>query len=156
MVITFQESFNGWVTKINPARPNDDFVALYSRLERAIAYFKKADILSFNHAANQMFRQLLQQNPHLHKAHLEKDLRIAAIALTQNAIVVTRNLRDFSQVPGLPIVDWSRFFLRHSPNCQLTYWPDRPDFRSRDNRQYRESGKFWNYHRRIGHKPLRH
>jgi tRNA(fMet)-specific endonuclease VapC len=63
--------------------------------------------LGFDHAANQTFRQLLQQHPHLRKARLEKDLRIAAIALTQNAIVVTRNQRDFSQVPGLQIVDWS-------------------------------------------------
>jgi tRNA(fMet)-specific endonuclease VapC len=106
-VITFQENFNGWVTRINQAKPNDDFVALYSRLERSIDYFKKADILGFDHAANQIFRQLLHQNLHLRKSRLEKDLRIASIALAQNAIVITRNQRDFSQVPGLQIVDWS-------------------------------------------------
>jgi tRNA(fMet)-specific endonuclease VapC len=106
-VITFQENFNGWVTRINQAKPKDDFVELYSRLERTIEYFKKADILGFDPAANQTFRQLLQQNLHLRKVRLERDLRIAAIALTHNAIVITRNQRDFSQVPGLQIVDWS-------------------------------------------------
>jgi hypothetical protein len=36
------------------------------------------------------------------------NMRIAAIGLAHNATVVTCNYRDFSLVPGLSIVDWSK------------------------------------------------
>jgi predicted nucleic acid-binding protein len=35
------------------------------------------------------------------------DLRIAAIAFTQNATVLTRNHKDFGQIVNLKIEDWS-------------------------------------------------
>jgi tRNA(fMet)-specific endonuclease VapC len=105
-VVTFQEVFNGWMALINQAKPGADFVELYSRLYRSIDYFKQVEILNFDQAADLAFRSLLQQNPVLRKVRLERDLRIAAIALSQGALVVTRNDRDFGLVPGLQVINW--------------------------------------------------
>ena len=68
---------------------------------------RKLPILEFNSIAFDRYEILLLQNPNLRKKRLQKDMRIAAIALANNAIVVTRNRRDFEQVPGLKIEDWT-------------------------------------------------
>lgn len=34
------------------------------------------------------------------------DLKIASIALSQDALVLSANLRDFEQVPNLQVEDW--------------------------------------------------
>jgi tRNA(fMet)-specific endonuclease VapC len=36
----------------------------------------------------------------------EKDRKIAAIALTQNALLLTANRRDFELIPGLCFENW--------------------------------------------------
>ena len=36
------------------------------------------------------------------------DLKIASITISNNAILVSRNLRDFEQVPNLVVKDWTR------------------------------------------------
>jgi tRNA(fMet)-specific endonuclease VapC len=75
-------------------------------LIQLFTYLKKIDILGFDESADRQFRKLLQDNPSLRKARIQRDMRIAAIALSRNATVVTRNHRDFGQVPGLRIEDW--------------------------------------------------
>lgn len=36
------------------------------------------------------------------------DLRVASIALADDALLVSRDLADFSKVPGLRIEDWTK------------------------------------------------
>jgi tRNA(fMet)-specific endonuclease VapC len=106
-IVTVHEVFNGWVSRINSAKTIEETILLYARLSRALAFFRKARIVDFDESAGSQFEILTQNNPQLNKSKLQKDMRIAAIALANDAIVVTRNHRDFSQVPGLTIVDWT-------------------------------------------------
>lgn len=106
-VITVQELFNGWIGRINEPSQINNLPAFYTKLWTTVKYIQTVEILDFTLEAEACIKQLLKDNPPLRKNRLQKDLRIAAIALSLNAIVVTRNYRDFSQVPGLTIVDWT-------------------------------------------------
>ncbi len=106
-VITVQEIFNGWVVRINQAKSVEDLVTLYSQLHKAILLCKKVPVLNFEVSASEQLTSLLRGSPSLAKQRLQKDMRIAAIALSLNATLVTRNYRDFSQVPELLVEDWA-------------------------------------------------
>lgn len=107
-IVTVQELFNGWVVRINRACEIEDVVRLYGKLSRTVALSGRVRVLDFNEKAGQRCQRLLKESPTLSKQRLQKDMRIAAIALVNDAVVVTRNYRDFSQVPGLKIEDWSQ------------------------------------------------
>jgi tRNA(fMet)-specific endonuclease VapC len=106
-IVTVQEVFNGWVGQINARASVQNPVPLYTKLWNAVEYFKGVPIVNFDEAAHQVYQRLLRENPPLRKNRLQKDMRIAAIALALDATVVTRNRKDFGLVPGLSIVDWT-------------------------------------------------
>jgi tRNA(fMet)-specific endonuclease VapC len=106
-VVSIQEIFNGWITSLNDPRYQDRQVELYTRLWKSNEFFQGAQVLNFDTAADQIYQQLRQSYPRLDKRRLEKDVKIAAIAIANQATVITRNRRDFEQVPGLQIEDWS-------------------------------------------------
>jgi tRNA(fMet)-specific endonuclease VapC len=72
-------------------------------LQAHVLHYRRIDILEFTANAAQEYRQLRKALPRLGAM----DLKIGAIALTRSAIVLTRNQRDFSLIPGLTIEDWS-------------------------------------------------
>lgn len=106
-IITVQELFNGWIGRINDPSQINNLNAIYSKLWTTVKYIQTIDVLNFTFEADLCLKKLLKNHPHLRKNRLQKDLRIAAIALSIRATIVTRNHKDFSQVPGLLIEDWT-------------------------------------------------
>ena len=106
-IITVQEIFNGWVSRINATDKPDELIHLYGRLERMITLCKKVPILGFDQTAVARLDRIISLNPNLGKKRVQKDMRIASIVLANNAILVTRNTRDFQPVPDLSIENWS-------------------------------------------------
>ncbi len=107
-IVTAQELFNGWVVRINNAKNTDDILRWYDKFSGVVQLCKRVPVLPFDQAAATQLDLLLKANPELSKQRLQKDMRIAAIGLANKATVVTCNYRDFSLVPELTIVDWSK------------------------------------------------
>lgn len=61
-------------------------------------------MLDFDEPAAAQFGQLRRARIRLGSM----DLKIAAIALSQEALLLSRNLRDFQRVPGLRVEDWTQ------------------------------------------------
>lgn len=102
-IITYEEQMRGWLTWIAQARSLIQQIERYAMLERMVVSYAEISLLSFAHAAADEFERL--QKLRLRIGTM--DLKIAAIALANNATLLSRNLKDFSKVPGLQVEDWS-------------------------------------------------
>ena len=81
----------------------DRLAIAYGSLQSSIEDLQALTILPFSELAKYRYRDLLQQKIRV-GSH---DLRIAAIVLSVEGVLITRNRRDFEKVPGLQIDDWS-------------------------------------------------
>ena len=93
----------GRLAVIGRAKSEQDAARGFSRLSEAITFYQSVRVLAYDDADVDIYVGLRQQKIRIGT----QDLRIAAIAMAHHAIVVTRNLRDFHQVPLLSVIDWS-------------------------------------------------
>ena len=103
-IITIEEQLRAWYTQVRRARDRDRLARAYQGLFEVAETSKYIRVLPFTSRAVERYLDLRNQLPRLGKM----DLSIAAIALEYDGIVVTRNRRDFEQVPDLQIEDWSQ------------------------------------------------
>ncbi|MEC4894664.1 MAG: type II toxin-antitoxin system VapC family toxin [Oscillatoria sp. PMC 1051.18] len=102
--VTLEEQLRGRLASIRRAdKKPEQLTIAYENLQITLLYFCSMNLLNFNDAAYNCYQSLGQQKIRI-GTH---DLRIAAIALVNQAIVVTKNQRDFGKVPGLAIEDWT-------------------------------------------------
>ena len=102
-VISLEEQMYGRLSEIKKANSATSLITAYSRLEITLDYFKSVQFLPFDQNAHTSFEGLIRQKLRVGT----QDLRIAAIALSVNAIVVTRNQKDFGKVPNLQVENWA-------------------------------------------------
>jgi len=102
-VISLEEQMYGRLSEIKKATSAISLITAYSRLEITLDYFKSVQVLPFDQNAHISFESLIRQKLRVGT----QDLRIAAIALSVNGIVVTRNQKDFGKVPNLQVENWA-------------------------------------------------
>ena len=103
-IISVQEQLDGWKDRLPRAKTRAKLARLYQRFTDTVQFLARLRILSLAEPAIARFEQLQKLKLNIGKM----DLRIAAIALEADAILVTRNVQDFKRVPGLRIQDWSK------------------------------------------------
>lgn len=102
-IITYEEQTRGWMAYSAAARTTARQVKAYRKLERHLGLYRRVQVLGFDESAATEFDRLKQSRVCIGTM----DLKIAAIALTHDATVLTRNLKDFNRVPGLRVEDWT-------------------------------------------------
>jgi tRNA(fMet)-specific endonuclease VapC len=102
-IITFEEQTRGWLSVLSRSRSLDEQVEAYRRLKQLLKNYLRIEVLDFDARAAAEFERL--QRLRLRIGAM--DLKIASIALSRNATVLTRNLKDFHRVPDLKIEDWT-------------------------------------------------
>lgn len=103
-VITFGEDLNGWMPACRRARDGATRAKAYSRLQRGLEFYLQMSCLPFDEIAAVIFDQLRSLKLRVGT----NDLAIAAITLSVNGILVTRNTVDFQRIPGLVFEDWTK------------------------------------------------
>ncbi|MGF1934802.1 MAG: type II toxin-antitoxin system VapC family toxin [Nostoc sp. ChiQUE02] len=69
----------------------------YAKLQATLEFFKNVRSLGFDEYTINCYEDLIRQRIRIGT----QDLRIAAITLSMNGILVTRNRKDFEKVPNL-------------------------------------------------------
>ena len=102
-IISAEEMLQGRLAQIQRAKHPEQRIQTYAWLEKTLTFLRAFELLPYDSVAEKYFSDLQAQNLRVGS----QDLRIAAIALSRNACVVTRNQRDFRRVPDLSVLDWS-------------------------------------------------
>lgn len=100
--VTAQEVTQGWIAEINRRNAGREQVPAYEQFLIALKSLEGIVLLPFDTEAAEIF--------HAFPTSLRRigtmDLKIAAIACSHGALLLSRNLRDFTQVPDLKVENW--------------------------------------------------
>jgi tRNA(fMet)-specific endonuclease VapC len=101
-IVSVEEQMRGWLALIRRERDIHRQVSAYERLGKMFDFFEGWEIVPLDDAAATRFTVLRQQRIRIGT----QDLKIAAITLEHNALLLSANLRDFEHVPGLRVENW--------------------------------------------------
>ena len=103
-IVSFEEQMRGWLAVIARVRNQSKEVAAYQRLQALLRFFNEIPVLDYTDVVAARFDDLKGSRLRLGSM----DLKIAALALSQNGLLLTANLKDFQKVPNLRVEDWTK------------------------------------------------
>lgn len=102
-VITYEEQVRGRLNVLSRTKTLDEQVLAYQGLQQLAADYQLIVITPFDRTAALEHQRLRKTYPRIGNM----DLKIAAIVLTNQAILLTRNQSDFGQIVELRTEDWT-------------------------------------------------
>lgn len=105
-IITFEEQMRGWMAFIAKANSIEKQISAYEKLGRFLDSYHFIPIIQFDENAGKIFQDLKSRKIRVGTM----DLKIASITISQNALLISRNLSDYDQIPNLRVEDWTREF----------------------------------------------
>jgi tRNA(fMet)-specific endonuclease VapC len=102
-IVCYEEQVRGWMAYIARARSINQQIEAYRRLRNHLDNYRQIPILDFDEKSASRYESLRRARIRIGAM----DLKIAAIALASDVTLLSRNLADFKQVPGLKVEDWS-------------------------------------------------
>jgi len=103
-IITFEEQMRGWLSFVAKSKTLEQQIYAYSKLHAFLNNFRESLVVDFDEKAADVFRELKSKKIRVGTM----DLKIASIAVSNSAILISRNLSDFEQVPNLIVHDWTK------------------------------------------------
>jgi tRNA(fMet)-specific endonuclease VapC len=101
-IVSVEEQMRGWLAAIAKTRDPHAQIPLYQRLGSLFDFWDAWRIVPFDGTAADQFERLRRQRIHIGT----QDLKIASIALAQDALLLSANLKDFRKVPGVRVECW--------------------------------------------------
>jgi tRNA(fMet)-specific endonuclease VapC len=101
-IISTEEQLRGWLAQIHSKRSVLDQINAYSRLQGRLEFYAEWTLLPWTTGAADRFVAFRKAGIRIGTM----DLKIASIAMEHGGTVLTQNLGDFQQVPGLRVESW--------------------------------------------------
>ena len=102
-IINYEEQMRGWMAYLAGARSLDEQVEAYRRLRSHLENYRQIPVLDFDDVAAGVYEELRRARIRVGTM----DLKIAAIVMSLDGTLLSRNRRDFEKVPGLKMEDWT-------------------------------------------------
>lgn len=102
-IITYEEQLRGRLRVVAGAKTLEEQVSAYYWLHQLALDYTLITLVPFDASAAQIYERLRKAYPRLGTM----DLKIAAIAISRQATLLTRNISDFQQIADLLVEDWS-------------------------------------------------
>lgn len=104
-IVNFEEQVRGRLAQIAAATNAEQEIAAYEHLQECRRVYTAYAVADYSPKAAAIFALLVRQKIRVGT----KDLKIAAIALANDAVLLTRNTKDFGKILGLKIEDWTTY-----------------------------------------------